>query len=202
MTFTHLSQILYGTPPPQPYATHILPHPIPTPPHATCFSYHPHVRPVPSYNLHQDHIISTCHTSAHTPRAYHPGFQCLQQMKDKHMCPAVTPPAPIRWIQQQQQHALGPIGHEPLQTQPSRVMAWRQMPQGFTFLKAFTLKWWVLGASRSSGCRKRSPEVSQMNTGVPGRRCGQRRKNCQDREKPRQKPQEERGASGSRMVQE
>lgn len=84
---------------------------------------------------------------------------------------------------QQQRHALGPINHAPLQTQPSRVMACRQMPQGFTFLKAFTLKWWVLGASRSSGCRKKGPEVNQVNTRSVERRQGQRRKNWQDRGK-------------------
>lgn len=195
MTFTHL---------PQPFTDSSTPticHP-----HTTTSLHLPMLSalltmPVPSYNLYHDRIITSCHTSSHTPCAYHLGFQCLQQMKDKHMCPAVTPPAPTRWIQQQQ-HALGPISHEPLQMQPSRVMAWRQMPQGFTFLKAFTLKWWVLGASRSSGCRKRSPEVSQMNTGVPGRKWGQRRKkNWQGRKKLRQKPQKERSASGSRMVQ-
>lgn len=60
-------------------------------------------------------------------------------------------------------------------------MACRQMPQGFTFLKAFTLKWWVLGASRSSGCRKKGPEVNQVNTRSVERRQGQRRKNWQDR---------------------
>lgn len=85
--------------------------------------------------------------------------------------------------QQQEQHALGPINHAPLQTQPSRVMACRQIPQGFTFLKAFTLKWWVLGASRSSGYGKKGPEVNQVNTGVLERRQGQRRKNWPDRGK-------------------
>lgn len=70
----------------------------------------------------------------------------------------------------QQQHALGLTNHAPLQIQPSRVMACRQMPQGFTFLKAFTLKWWVLGASRSSGCRKKGPDVNQVNTKVLERR--------------------------------
>lgn len=66
-------------------------------------------------------------------------------------------PHPHALDQASLQHALCAIAHAPLQTQPSRVMACRQMPQGFTFLKAFTLKWWVLGASRSSGCKEERP---------------------------------------------
>lgn len=127
---------------------------------------------------------ANCHTSSHVPCAWHLGVRCPPAAERRTCMPSRGPHLPQARPVQQEQHALGPISHVPLQMQPSRVMACRQMAQGFTFLKAFTLKWWALGASRSSGCRKRGPEeVNHVNAGVLGWKQGQRSKNWQDRGK-------------------
>lgn len=130
-------------------------------PHAirSCCSSHPCTGCMPF--LCHPHLPCTSHTH---PHACHP--VCSASPPKENQAPAGDPKE-IRKAKSQPDRPrpspsqegcslLLPARCSPLQVQPSRVMTCRQMPQGFTFLKVFTLKWWLLGASRSSGCGRKA----------------------------------------------
>ena len=133
----------------QPHTIHLPPHTTQTP--SPCHS-HAICRP-PTYLLHVIHTQTTCyfhhlrcaiHTHLH---ARHPCTQPL--LPNENQAPTWNPkdsPAPpgpqaSRFGEDTLPLPHGPASPSPLQVQPSRVMTCRQIPQGFTFLKVFTLKW-------------------------------------------------------------
>lgn len=97
-----------------------------------------------------------CHPSPaiyqpHTTTCLPSGVLCITpQMRTRHQMgtprkstkpsPNLSGPRPSH-SQENMLPSSCPISYSPLQVQPSRVMTCRQIPQGFTFLKVFTLKW-------------------------------------------------------------
>lgn len=146
---THLQHTIHLLSTPRLHAIHMP---------CTCYLYMIHIpsscHPDMSYqsSIHKLHAIpiqpwpAMCHP--HTPTCLPSGvLSILSKMRTRHQVGTLRTsiklsPSPRAY------HSHGdslPTPHgltrySPLQVQPSRVMTCRQIPQGFTFLKVFTLK--------------------------------------------------------------